>query len=287
MKVMTGMTSHRPAVAAAIGVFVASVTLITASAPPGDPLSTYRNIKLWEDGKVPLASGTGPLDSPFLTVFAPPDGRKNGASVVIAPGGSNIMLMYGAEGLDIAERYNDWGVTAFVLTYRLSPRYGDNVRVMDGKRAIQIVRSHAAEWMLDPARVGYIGFSAGSNMGRAVAAAASPGDGNAADPVDRVSSRPDYLALVYGAGRATEGESLKEFPPTFLVSAAADQGPSIGNAQLFMDLTKAGGVAEVHVYQKGRHGFGSGFGSPEFSDWMPALRHFLERGGLLPGGQTR
>jgi endo-1,4-beta-xylanase len=287
MKVMTGMSSRRPAIAAGIGVFVASVTLITASARPGDPLSTYRNIKLWEDGKVPLASGTGPLDSPFLTVFVPPDGRKNGASVVIAPGGSNIMLMYGAEGLDIAERYNDWGVTAFVLTYRLSPRYGDNVRVMDGKRAIQIVRSHAAEWMLDPARVGYIGFSAGSNMGRAVAAAAGPGDGNAADPVDRVSSRPDYLALVYGAGRATDGESLKEFPPTFLVSAAADQGPSIGNAQLFMDLIKAGGVAEVHVYQKGRHGFGSGFGSPEFSDWMPALRHFLERGGLLPGGQTR
>jgi acetyl esterase/lipase len=287
MKVRTGMSSRRPAVAAAIGVFVASVTLITASARPGDPLSTYRNIKLWEDGKVPLASGTGPLDSPFLTVFVPPDGRKNGASVVIAPGGSNIMLMYGAEGLDIAERYNDWGVTAFVLTYRLSPRYGDNVRVMDGKRAIQIVRSHATEWKLDPARVGYIGFSAGSNMGRAVAAAADPGDLNAADPVDRVSSRPDYLALVYGAGRATDGESLKEFPPTFLVSAAADQGPSIGNAQLFMDLIKAGGVAEVHVYQKGRHGFGSGFGSPEFSDWMPTLRHFLERGGLLPGGQTR
>jgi acetyl esterase/lipase len=174
-----------------------------------------------------------------------------------------------------------------VLTYRLSPRYGDNARVMDGKRAIQIVRSHATEWMLDPARVGYIGFSAGSNMGRAVAAAAGPGDGNAADPVDRVSSRPDYLALVYGAGRATDGESLKEFPPTFLVSAAADQGPSIGNAQLFMDLIKAGGVAEVHIYQKGRHGFGSGFGSPEFSDWMPTLRHFLERGGLLSGGQTR
>jgi endo-1,4-beta-xylanase len=287
MKVMPRMRARRRAVAAAVGVFVASVSLITASAPSDDPLSPYRNIKLWEDGKVPLATGTGPLDSPFLTVFVPPDGRKNGASVIIAPGGANIMLMYGAEGLDIAERYNDWGVTAFVLTYRLSPRYGENARVMDGRRAIQIVRSHATEWMLDPARIGYIGFSAGSNMGRAVVAAAGPGDKTAADPVDRVSSRPDYLALVYGAGRATEGESLKEFPPTFLVSAAADQGPSIGNAQLFMDLVKAGGVAEVHVYQKGRHGFGSGFGSPEFSDWMPTLRHFLERGGFLPGGQKR
>jgi endo-1,4-beta-xylanase len=120
-------------------------------------------------------------------------------------------------------------------------------------------------------------------MGRSVVAAAKAGDPAAADPVERVSSKPDYLALVYGAGRATPGENLKEFPPTFLVSAAGDQGPSIGNAQLFMDLTRAGTVAEIHVYQKGRHGFGSGFGSPEFGDWMPALKHFLEIGGLLTG----
>jgi acetyl esterase/lipase len=99
-----------------------------------------------------------------------------------------------------------------------------------------------------------------------------------------VSSRPDYLVLVYGPGRASPGESLKDFPPTFLLSAAADMGPSIGNAQLFMDLTRAGAVAELHIYQKGRHGFGGGFGSPEFSGWMPTLRHFLEMGGFLPEG---
>jgi len=261
-----------------------------ASAPGGavstlasDDLTQYRNIPLWDAGRVPLALGTGPLDVPFLTAFLPPEGKRNGASVVIAPGGANIMLMYGAEGLEIAERYNDWGVTAFVLTYRLSPRYGQNARVLDGTRAIQLVRSRAAAWKLDPARIGYIGFSAGSNMGRAVVAAARLGDASATDPIDRVSSRPDYLALVYGAGRATADESLKDFPPTFLVSAAGDQGPSLGNAQLFMDLTRAGAVAEIHVYQRGRHGFGSGFGSPEFDDWMPALEHFLRVGGFLPG----
>jgi acetyl esterase/lipase len=270
--------------AAAVALLAMSALLVAAPGPATDSLSAYRNIRLWEEGRVPLASGTGALDSPFLTVFLPPEGKRNGASVIIAPGGSNIMLMYGAEGVDIAERYNDWGVTAFVLTYRMSPRYADNARVMDGTRALQLVRSHAAEWKLDPDRIGYIGFSAGSNMGRLVAAASGPGDKNASDPIDRVSSRPDYLALVYGAGRATAGESLKAFPATFLVSAAGDQGPSIGNAQLFMDLTKAGAVAEIHVYQKGRHGFGSGFGSPEFSGWMPALQHFLEQGGFLPGG---
>src|SRR5579862_389873 len=130
------------------------------------------NIPLWEAGKVPLAKGDGPLDNPFLTVFLPPEGKRNGGSVVVAPGGGDIMLMYGAEGVDIAERYNDWGVTAFVLTYRLSPRYAENARVLDGKRAIQLVRSRAAEFKLDPKRVGYIGFSAGSTLGRAVADAA-------------------------------------------------------------------------------------------------------------------
>ena len=193
------------------------------------------------------------------------------------------MLMYGAEGLEIAERYNDWGVTAFVLTYRLSPRYGENARVLDGTRAIQLVRANAAAWKLDPARIGYIGFSAGSNMGqirrRGRSRRVMP---SAADAIDRVSSRPDYLALVYGAGRATPGESLKDFPPTFLVSAAGDQGPSLANAQLFMDLTRAGAVAEVHVYQKGRHGFGSGFGSPAFGGWMSELQRFLAVGGFLP-----
>jgi formylglycine-generating enzyme required for sulfatase activity/acetyl esterase/lipase len=248
----------------------------------GPALSSHLNIRLWEDGKVPMAAGNGPLDSPFLTAFLPPAGKSNGSSVIIAPGGANIMLMYGAEGLDIAERYNDWGTTAFILTYRLSPRYNEAARVLDGKRAIQIVRANAKAWNLDPNRIGYIGFSAGSNMGRSVTAAATPGDPNASDPIDRVSSRPDYLALVYGAGRATPGESLKDFPPTFLVSAAGDQGPSLGNAQLFADLTRAGAVAEIHVYQKGRHGFGSGVGSAEFSEWMPALEHFLKLGGLLP-----
>jgi acetyl esterase/lipase len=273
-------------VASMLGGLLAASLIVSqpaaVAAKATDELTQYRNIPLWSAGNVPLATGSGPLDAPFLTVFLPPEGKRNGASVVIAPGGANIMLMYGAEGLEIAERYNDWGVTAFVLTYRLSPRYGENARVLDGTRAIQLVRSRAAAWKLDPARIGYIGFSAGSNLGRAVVAVARAGDAGAADPIERVSSRPDYLALVYGAGRATPGESLKDFPPTFLVSAAGDQGPSLGNAQLFMDLTRAGAIAEVHVYQRGRHGFGSGFGSAEFGGWMPALEHFLGVGGFLP-----
>ena len=245
------------------------------------------NIPLWDDGKVPMAAGDGPLDKPFLTAFLPPEGKRNGGAIVIAPGGANIMLMYGAEGIDIAERYNDWGIAAFVLTYRLSPRYNDQARTADGQRAIRVVRAHAAEWKLDPKRIGFIGFSAGSNMGRLVVASSGPGDPNAADAVDRLSSRPDYLGLVYGPGRATPGESLKDFPPTFLCAAQWDRGPSLGSAQLFTELTRAGAVAELHLYQKGRHGFGSGYGTREYADWMPALKRFLDVGGFLTSSEAR
>jgi len=267
-------------------VAIATAWATASEARPSPAPASYQNIPLWAPEHVPGATGNGPLDAPFLTVFQPRAGAANGGAVVIAPGGGNIMLMYGGEGADIAEVFNDWGVTAFVLTYRLSPRYDNDARTLDGKRAIQLVRAHAAEWRLDPARIGFIGFSAGGHMGRSVVASSGPGDAKATDPIARVSSRPDYVALVYGAGKATPGESLKDFPPTFLLSAAADQGPSLANAQLFMDLTQAGAVAELHVYQRGRHGFGSGYGSPEFGDWMPRLEHFLRVGGFLPAAPT-
>jgi formylglycine-generating enzyme required for sulfatase activity len=262
--------------------FAASAT----GAPPDMEPGEYRNLPLWDAGQVPGSAGDGPLDAPFLTVFKPKAGAANGGAVVIAPGGGNIMLMYGGEGAEVAEVFNDWGVTAFVLTYRLSPRYDNDARTRDGERAMRLVRAHAAQWQLDPARIGLIGFSAGGSLARAVVAASDGGDASSADPIERASSRPDYAALVYGAGRASPGESLKDYPPTFLLSAAGDQGPSLANAQLFMDLTKAGAVAELHVYQRGRHGFGSGVGSTEFGDWMPRLQGFLRVGGFLPAASV-
>jgi formylglycine-generating enzyme required for sulfatase activity len=256
--------------------------LVAQGAGPGGDLAAYRNIPLWDAGHVPAATGIGPLDSPFLTVFPPRAGKANGGAVIVAPGGGNIMLMYGGEGADVAEVYNDWGVTAFVLTYRLAPRYDQEARTLDAERAMRIVRSHAAEWHLDPARIGFIGFSAGGSLGRSLVAASDAGDARSADPVERASSRPDYAALIYGAGRATPGESLEDYPPTFLLSAAGDQAPSLANAQLFADLTQAGAIAELHVFQRGRHGFGTGYRSPEFGGWMPELEHFLRIGGFLP-----
>jgi formylglycine-generating enzyme required for sulfatase activity/acetyl esterase/lipase len=265
-----------------ITVLTACCAICAAAAQPANDPGAYQNIPLWEPGHVPGAAGDGPLDAPFLTVFPPRAGTANGGAVVIAPGGGNIMLMYGAEGADAAEVFNDWGVSAFVLTYRLAPHYDNDARTRDGERAMRTVRANATRWNLDPAKIGFIGFSAGGTLGRSVAAASDGGDASSADAIERVSSRPDYLALIYGPGRTTPSESLKDYPPTFLLSAAADQAPSLANAQLFMDLTKAGAIAELHVYQRGRHGFGTGVGSSEFADWMPRLKGFLSIGGFLP-----
>lgn len=260
-----------------------AATLLLAGALWADEANF--NIHLWEPGKVPLAVGDGPLDGPFLTVFAPPANKRNGSAVIIAPGGSNIMLMYGVEGLEVAERFNDWGTTAFVLTYRLSPRYDDKARALDGNRAMRLVRSRAAEFKLDPARILFAGFSAGSSMARLVTASASLGDPQAADPVERLPSKANHLLMVYGPGRPLPNENLKDFPPTFLLSAAADRGAANGSAQLFLDINKAGGVAELHIYQKGRHGFGAAATSPEFAPWMDQLKHFLQLGGFF--GSTK
>ena len=256
-------------------VFFAALAL-AAVLPAANSGDENFNLKLWEPGKVPLATATGPLDHPFLTVFLPPEKKRNGSAVIIAPGGSNIMLMYGVEGIEVAERFNDWGTTAFVLTYRLEPKYRGDARVLDGNRAIRLVRSRSQEFNLDPNRIAFAGFSAGSTMARSVAAGATPGDPNAPDPVDRYDSKANALVMVYGPGRATPNEKLKEFPPTFLLSAAADAGAANGTAQFFLDMNKAGGVAEMHIYQRGRHGFGAATTSPEYGPWMDALNHFLK-----------
>jgi endo-1,4-beta-xylanase len=238
------------------------------------------NIPLWPEGKVPLAKGDWSVDKPYLTAVLPPEGKGNGAAVIIMPGGGNIDLFAHQEGMAVAEHLNDWGVAGFILTYRLSPRYTDEARILDGQRAVQLLRARAAEFKLDPKRIGVAGFSAGGTLVRPVAAKPAPGDPAAADPLDRVSSRPDFAIQVYGAGRAAPGESLKDYPPTFILAAAADS-TSAPSAQLFIDLKKAGVSAELHIYQKGRHGFGAAEGQPILGDWMGRLESWMKNLGLL------
>jgi acetyl esterase/lipase len=238
------------------------------------------NIPLWPEGQVPGAKGDWSVDKPYLTAVLPPEGKGNGTAVIVLPGGGNIDLFAHPEGMAVAEHMNDWGVAAFVLTYRLSPRYGQDARILDGRRAVQLLRSRAAEFKLDPNRIGMAGFSAGGNLIRPLAAKPVFGDAAASDPIDRVSSRPDFAIMVYGPGWAAQGESLKGYPPVFIIAAAADS-TSTGSAQLFLDLKKAGVSAELHLYQKGRHGFGAGEGQPILSDWMGRCQSWMKNAGFL------
>ena len=276
--------THEGTMISSKAMFFRNLILVAAWLPVLQGAELNYNIPLWEAGKVPLAVGTGPLDAPFLTVFRP-TGKPNGSAVVIAPGGSNIMLMYNLEGIDVAEKFNDWGTTAFVLTYRLNPRYDDKARAADGNRAIRLIKSRAKEFGIDPERVSFAGFSAGSSMARIVGASATAGAAGAADPVERLPSKAHSLIMVYSAGRPWPGEKLAEFPPVFLLAAAHDRGAANGSAQLFLEMNKAGTVVELHLLQRGRHGFGAATVSPEYGPWMDQLKHFLKLNNFFGGAK--
>ena len=196
-----------------------SATLGAAEKNPSHTeLNVNYNIPLWEPARCRWPRATDRWTTRSSLSSCPPKASGTAASVIVAPGGSNIMLMYGAEGMDIAERYNDWGVAAFVLTYRLSPRYGEDARVLDGKRAMQLVRSRAAECKLDPEQGRLHRFFSGLEPGAFRGGASGPGDPNAADP-----DRPlEFAAGLSGAGiwpRAAlrRANRSRDFPPTFLL----------------------------------------------------------------------
>jgi acetyl esterase/lipase len=261
--------------------------LTAAHGESPEKLRTYRNIPLWPEGKTPDAVGNLPIDKPYLTAVLPSEGHGNGTAVIIGPGGGNVDLFAHQEGIDVAEKLGSWGVAAFVFTYRLSPRYPEQeTRTMDGRRAVQLLRARASEFGLDPKRIGMMGFSAGGNLIRPVAANPVPGDPNAEDPIDRVSSRPDFVIQVYGPGRSSPTENLKDYPPTFLIAAAGDNSSAPASAQFFIDLRKAGVNVELHLYQQGRHGFGLGEGHPVLSDWVGRFQNWMSNLGLLSSPQA-
>ena len=238
---------------------------------------------LWPQG-APGALGKEPADVPTLTPYLAPKERATGAAVVVCPGGGYQHLA-DHEGRPVAEWLNSVGVTAFVLKYRLGPRYQHPSMSQDAARAIRLVRSRAAEWGLDAGRVGILGFSAGGHLASTAGTHFDAGSPAAADPVERLGSRPDVLILIYpvitmrekthaGSKRNLLGESpapelvallsneeqvTKETPPTFLVHTMTDTAVPVENTLMFVSaLRKAGVPFELHLYERGPHGFGLG-----------------------------
>jgi len=227
------------------------------------------------------------IHNPSLTPFLPAPGKATGAAVIVAPGGGDMFLTMGREGYDFASWLADHGVAAFVLKYRLardqagnSP-YKVNVEALaDTLRAIRIVRSRAAEWGVDPARVGFLGFSAGGELAALSMFRYDGGMPNEADPVDWQCSRPDFVALIYpGMAAVVRDGGVRvdaKTPPAFLSCAYDDQPATVANlTNLFLRLRQAGVSAELHIYSAGGHGYGvrprplAVTGWPErFLEWM-------------------
>jgi acetyl esterase/lipase len=250
---------------------------------------------LWPKG-APGAKGTEAKDIPGVTVYLPPADKASGSAVVICPGGGYGFLAMDHEGHQVARWLNSLGVAGIILQYRIAPRYHHPAMLQDAQRALRFTRAHAKQWGLDPHKVGILGFSAGGHLASTAATHFDEGQADAADPIERQGCRPDFAILVYPVitlkgpyahigsrnnllGERAKDEKLieelsnekrvtKRTPPTFLVTTSEDKAVPAENCVFFyLALRKAGVPAELHVFEKGRHGLGLGPREMPFSLW--------------------
>ena len=233
------------------------------------------------------------IHDPSLTVVKADARHANGAAVVIAPGGGHRMLVWMNEGMVAAKSLNRAGVTAFVLKYRLARDQGstysiENDAAADLRRAVRWVRAHAAEYGVDPNRVGVMGFSAGGELVSLVADnPAPPAAGAKQDAVDQHSARPDFQVLVYPGPLGVPAKSVQNAPPAFIVAGSADKCCGPPAVALYQQLVAAGVSAELHMYADTDHAFNMGQRSERLSDvhWPDRLADWLADGGwLVPRG---
>ena len=298
--------------AAALGCASAQATpaATSATATSARPLVARARpaIPLWANG-APGALGADSTDQPLLTPYLPPDGTANGTVVVIFPGGGYQHLSMQKEGSDIANWLAGAGVTTFVVRYRLGPKYRHPTMLGDAQRAIRTVRTRAAEWNVDPRRLGVIGFSAGGHLASTTGTHFDAGNPTSADPIERANARPDFMLLIYpvitmrdsithaGSRRnligtdappelvrllSNETQVSRETPPTFLVHSTDDKVVPVENALLFYEALKRSAVpAEMHVFEHGGHGFGLAPRDPVLSAWTTMGEAWMRRHGWL------
>ncbi len=209
------------------------------------------------------------IHQPSLTVFLPPKDKATGVAYVICPGGGHNYLVMDLEGANVARRLNAMGIAAFILKSRLAHTQGFNYKVeveslADAQRAIRTVRSRAGEWGVDPAHVGIMGFSAGGEVASFAETRFDAGKADASDPVERQSSRPDFVVLGYPGGTAANFAPTKETPATFIV-VNNDDGLAPVSVAYYSALRKAGVPVELLIFNRGGHGFGMTGRTPAFA----------------------
>ena len=201
------------------------------------------------------------IHNPTITPFVPAAEKSTGTAVIICPGGGHSKLCLGHEGYALAEWFKERGIAAFVLKYRLAREKGSTYTIQDhamadARRALRLIRSRAEEWHVKTDRLGILGFSAGGELAAFAAMKNDPGQKDAADPIERQPSRPDFQALIY-PGTSGLFNAEKGMPPLFIAAGYSDR-PDIseGMATLYLKYKAAGVKAEMHMYANAGHGFG-------------------------------
>lgn len=218
------------------------------------------------------------IHNPSITVIPADPAKATGAAVVVFAGGGHRELVFPPEGLEPAQWFADRGVTAFAVKYRLAREEGSPYSLpehaaADARRAMRLVRQRAAEFHIDPERIGIMGWSAGGELSAMVSFGDHAGDPDSPDPIDRTSCRPDFHLSVYpGPIGFPAGEMSTDTPPTFFICAMDDSfhvAPILGALPKFMTL---GIPVEAHLYAKGGHGFNMGNRSD-----LVSIRNFPDR----------
>ncbi len=217
---------------------------------------------------------------PSIYVFLPPKEKATGMAMVIAPGGGHSQLVIDKEGWEMADWCNQHGIAAFVLKYRLAHAKDSHYTVdgdalHDAARAVRLVRSRAKEWDVNPARIGFMGFSAGGEVAALIETRFDAGNDSSPDPIERVSSRPDFAVVVYPGFRPGAITVPKDAPPTFLVCADDDRSHVVTTVNLYLDLEKQNVSSEMHIYSSGGHGFGIRASARPVSSWTDRLAQWL------------
>jgi endo-1,4-beta-xylanase len=196
------------------------------------------------------------INNPSIELHLAPSDKANGVGIIVAAGGANKELWVGPEGADVAKWLNSIGISAFVLRYRLQPYSSSVDALADSQRAIRLIRANAKEWNVDPAKVGFMGFSAGGEQAARVALNFDSGKPDATDPVDRLSDRPDFTVLVYAGWRQLDLSHVPaDAPPAFLTCAGKDDPFHAKETVQFYDAFFDAKIpVELHIYSHGGHG---------------------------------
>jgi acetyl esterase/lipase len=214
-----------------------------------------------------------------------PEASKNtGAAILVCPGGGNQTRCVDFEGVLIAQWFKERGIAAFILRYRIQPLYTALEARLDTQRGVQFLRANAAKFKIDPDRIGVIGFSAGASNICAATFNALPGKPDSPDPVERVSSSPNFLIPIYGAAPVPE-QTTAPLPPTFLFCTAEDTGAAGGMLTLYTNLRKKSVPAEIHIFEKGPHGVGFALGDPVLGEYPKLLFNWMRLKGFLTGAK--